>query len=224
MQNDRARHFTSFLAHGRRFLALTLAVLFAGPALAVDGVIEINQASAEAGVAPGDAPGLPVTLTLRGGYRLTGDLAVPTDTTGIVTQNDQLHIDRNGFSIVGGGGTSGVVSECIASFNASDGIVVNGGVVSQSHARENQGIGVFARCSTTVTHCNANCNGSHGIRAVGGPILGNGVWSNGGFGLVASSSTAYGDNSFLDNSGGPTQVSGGVSLGSNVCAGSTTGC
>ena len=48
------------------------------PALAVDGVIEINQARALAGgVTPGDTAGFPVSLNDSGSYRLTSDLVPP---------------------------------------------------------------------------------------------------------------------------------------------------
>ena len=58
--------------------ALTLASLglaFCAPALAVDGVIEINQARALAGgVTSGDTPGFPVIIDTAGSYTLTSDL------------------------------------------------------------------------------------------------------------------------------------------------------
>ncbi len=56
-------------------LYVLVILALAGPALAVDGVIEINQASALAGgVTPGDSPGFPIHLNNSGAYRLTGDL------------------------------------------------------------------------------------------------------------------------------------------------------
>src|SRR5271156_5439677 len=62
-----------------RLLAMAgaLTAWLAAPAWAVDGVIEINQASAKAGgVTPGDTPLFPVTLSQPGSYRLTGNLDV----------------------------------------------------------------------------------------------------------------------------------------------------
>ena len=67
---------------------ITACVLAAmsGSALAIDGVILIDQNKALAGnVTPGDAPGFPVTITLPGSYRLSSNLIVPNaDTTAIL--------------------------------------------------------------------------------------------------------------------------------------------
>ena len=56
-------------------IALLLLAL-AGPALAVDGVVEINQTCAvQTGCFSGDTAGYPVTITQPGSYRLTSNLA-----------------------------------------------------------------------------------------------------------------------------------------------------
>jgi hypothetical protein len=71
-----------------------------GTAFAVDGVVLIDQARALAGnVTPGDAPGFPVTLTLPGSYRLSGNLTVPVQVDGIVIQSSEITLDLNGFRI-----------------------------------------------------------------------------------------------------------------------------
>ena len=58
-------------------MGILLGLGLATPALAVDGVIEINQARAMAGgITAGDNPGFPVNLTESGSYRLTSDLTV----------------------------------------------------------------------------------------------------------------------------------------------------
>lgn len=110
-------------------LATLLVLLGATTAGAVDGVMEINQASAMAGVGLGDAPGFPVTLALRGSYRLTGELNVPPDTVGIALQGNQIHLDMNGYSIVGGGGPSGEGIVTLAA-NSRDHRVSNGTIRS----------------------------------------------------------------------------------------------
>lgn len=85
---------------GAAVLSLALLLVPAVPALAVDGVIEINQARALAGSGAGDAPGFPVTLSAAGSYRLTGNLEVDTlDTTAIAVDADDVSIDLNGFVI-----------------------------------------------------------------------------------------------------------------------------
>src|SRR5689334_9768577 len=70
---------------------------------AVDGVVLFNQASALAGnVTPGDAPGFPVTISVPGSYRLTGNIAL-TDLSANVIEitADNVTIDLNGFSLIG---------------------------------------------------------------------------------------------------------------------------
>ncbi len=93
----------------RHFLHRAFALLFAAaaPALASNGVIEINQAKALAGgVTTGDGPGFPVTLFVSGSYILTSDLDLATpgaapNTHAIVVNAGNVTIDLNGFSIFG---------------------------------------------------------------------------------------------------------------------------
>src|SRR5438270_1570559 len=70
---------------------------------AVDGVVLIDQNRALAGnVTPGDAPGFPVTISVPGSYRLSGNLMVPdAHTSAISITADHVTIDLNGFSIIG---------------------------------------------------------------------------------------------------------------------------
>ena len=61
-----------------RRLMLLLLFALATPALASDGVLEINQTCAvQTGCFPGDTAGFPVKITASGSYRLTGNLVVP---------------------------------------------------------------------------------------------------------------------------------------------------
>lgn len=85
------------------------------PLYAVDGVVLINQSTALAGnVTPGDAPGFPVTISVTGSYKLSGNLTVPdANTTAIQITADDVTIDLNGFSILGPTVCSGVpVTSC----------------------------------------------------------------------------------------------------------------
>jgi len=83
--------------------AFLLLTVLSVSAFAGDGVIEINQAAAAAGgVTPGDAAGLPVTLSESGSYRLTGNLALPDENTGgILITADHVTVDLGGFAIIG---------------------------------------------------------------------------------------------------------------------------
>ena len=69
-------------------------------ALAVDGIVLIDQAKAMAGNAtPGDAPGFPVSITISGNYRMSSNLTVPNaNTSAIVITANNVTIDMNGFS------------------------------------------------------------------------------------------------------------------------------
>ena len=95
--------------------SLVLLTLLAAPAFAVDGVVLINQSIALAGgVTPGDSPGFPVTISVSGSYRLSGNLVVPDgNTTAIMVAADNVTIDLNGFSIIGPNTCSGFpVNSC----------------------------------------------------------------------------------------------------------------
>jgi hypothetical protein len=96
-----------------RTAPVAAALTGAAPAVAVDGVVEINQAKAMAGgVTPGDTPGFPVTISVGGSYRLTSNLVIadsgqasPENLYGIVASLSAepvgVDIDLNGFSLVG---------------------------------------------------------------------------------------------------------------------------
>ena len=90
------------------FLTLALAL----PALAVDGVLEINQACAvSAGCFVGDSGGFPVTISSPGSYRLTSNLITRAPGDGIDVTTEQVEIDLNGFTIGCDGGAAGGTCE-----------------------------------------------------------------------------------------------------------------
>ncbi len=73
----------------------------APPALASDGVLEINHACATTtGCFAGDTAGYPVTITAAGSYRLTSNLIVPASTNGLELANG-VDVDLGGFEIAG---------------------------------------------------------------------------------------------------------------------------
>jgi hypothetical protein len=166
--------------------ALTLAMGFAGTAWAVDGVIEINQASVKA------AGGFPFTISQSGSYRLTGNLDLtdatalpggqtPQQTTAIAVTASDVTIDLNGFTIKGATSCSGGTCSPTGIGSGIDGsskgnvAVLNGtvrgmgsfGVILGRQSRvervrsvSNGGIGIRAEA---VINCTANLNGLAGI-------------------------------------------------------------
>ena len=186
---------------------LSIAVLLAaiGSALAVDGVIEINQARAMAGgVTPGDAPGFPVNISLPGSYRLTSNLDVsgepnPQNVTAISITPSEVTIDLNGFAILGPVVCLGTPTACSPSGGVGDGIagetairatVVNGSVRGMGN------YGVRLGPSARVEGVHASSNGGPGISVDDNSVVrGNTVDRNGGFaGLgLGSGDTASGN-------------------------------
>ena len=84
--------------------ALSLALtLLAAPALATDGVLEINQTCAEnTGCFAGDTASFPVTLSTPGSYRLTSNLSNGDENLRTIEVTaDNVTIDLNGFSVLG---------------------------------------------------------------------------------------------------------------------------
>jgi hypothetical protein len=89
-----------------RVLTASLIVIgSASAAWAVDGVVLIDQNRALAGgVTPGDTPGFPVTISVSGSYRLSGNLTVPNENTtaiDITITASTVTVDLNGFTILG---------------------------------------------------------------------------------------------------------------------------
>lgn len=207
-------------------LPLLLILGAAGPVLAVDGVIEINQASTGGGL----------NIDQPGSYRLTSDLQPPPGFDSIRITADHVTLDLNGFSIVGDPGSA--IADGI-SVTASDVEVRNGtihsfsrhGVFAPSFFHFVRVIGVRAMGNTfsgielqgvgnTVDGCTAMNNGQFGIRAEDGSIIMNSVArQNGLVGLVMDPTTGYRSNIVTENNGGNAlpQTAGGIQLGSNIC-------
>jgi hypothetical protein len=87
----------------RHLMLLLFLLTFATPALAVDGVLEINQTcGVQTGCFAGDTAGFPVTITAGGSYRLTSNLVISNkDIDGILVIANSVSLDLNGFEISG---------------------------------------------------------------------------------------------------------------------------
>jgi len=220
--------------------AIAVVLVLADRALAVDGVIEINQARAAAGnVTAGDAPGFPVLISAQGSYRLTSDLIVTPGQDGIDVTTSFVTIDLNGFNIVGGaggvtdgisiqGGTgvevrngnilgftrNGVFSNAGTNYVRATGIKAIGyGVIGI----DLQGVGGVIEGCTTL-------DGNTGMRVFDGRVVNSMARGNTSFALVLVGGSGYGGNVFNGNNGGNVnaQASGGFQLGTNICGGDTT--
>ena len=233
------------------FFAAVIVLGLAAAAGAVDGTIEINQATVLA------AGGFPYHINNPGSYRLTGDLSVPGGFDGIDISANYVTLDLNGFSIVGtAGGTSSVgVTSVNPGTTVENGTVTgfsyglhlnDNSIVKSVHADSNSSTGIFVGNNSVIEGSTANwnsvagiiCGGSgcaisgntvnakatsksfHGIEVTGsiGLILHNIVSESSSSGIVATDpTTGYGEN-VLNNNGSPP-ISGGTSMGNNVCSG-----
>lgn len=212
------------------------------------GVVEINQALADAGgVTPGDTPGFPVDIRESGSYRLTSDLTVnDVDTNAIQIFSPHVTLDLNGFAIVGPVDCSGTPVMCVPAGGRGIGIstaataqlpaVMNGSVtgmgsrgvslqngcrVENLRVKSNGDVGIRASGTCVVRGNVSWLNGSHGIDAGFGALIRENTLSfNGGYGLKGQSDTGYASNVFRSNNLGT--VLNGVDMGGNVCNGNIT--
>ena len=192
------------------------ATFVASSAHAVDGVIEINEASAAVGgITAGDTAGFPVTISEPGSYRLTSDLTVPNSNTGgILITASHVTVDLNGFTISGPGGTGtgdGVLSESpVTNVTVRNGSVRDMGDVGVrlfgdvSRAEDvtavgNGGIGIQLGVAGAAEDCVASGNGTIGIVVSRGVALGNIADDNGTDGIVAGAGSVVKNNSISRN-------------------------
>jgi len=82
---------------------LTILLAFAPAALAVDGIVLINQSTITNGLTGCPTGGhFPIIICQSGSYRLSGNLIMPdVNTTAIQINADNVTFDLNGFSILG---------------------------------------------------------------------------------------------------------------------------
>lgn len=157
------------------------------PAGAVDGVIEINQASALAGgITACDTPGFPVTICTPGAYRLTSNLDYPSTTANaIIAEAEDVSIDLNGMTVSGATtcttGANGWVTSC----SQQSGITAIVGsvrtVVAHGRIKGSGGTGIFALDASEfrdlqVTDCtNAGISAGNRSVLIDVEAIGNGI-------------------------------------------------
>ncbi|MFZ0929787.1 MAG: hypothetical protein WAN11_14365 [Syntrophobacteraceae bacterium] len=198
-------------------------MLLCGRVHAVDGVVLIDQARANAGgVTPGDTRGFPVTISRSGSYRLSSNLTVTkANTTCIEITSDDVTLDLNGFTISGPtvctpganksvscsptGNGIGVNAPTEANIAVTNGVVRGMGLdginlagtntrAENIQAYSNGGNGILSTIGTNNTSSN---NGRVGITIVNGS---NNTSSNNGGDGIDSSGTA--NNNVSNDNGG----------------------
>jgi hypothetical protein len=181
--------------------ALALPLL-AAPALAVDGVREINHTCATTtGCFTGDTMGYPVTITVPGSYRLTSNLTLADAyTDGIVVATADVGIDLNGFAITGvtNCSTTGIPTCSNTGTGrgiASSGPFVRGLSVRNGTVAKMGSVGIFVGEAGEVRGVHAIGNGSLVIVAqTKARILGCIVERNGGGGINVGTAALVADN------------------------------
>ena len=122
------------------FLFCATLLALAHTALAVDGIVLINQNTSVNGLPGCSHSGFPIIICQSGSYRLSGSLIVPdANTDGIDINSDNVTLDLNGFIISGpvtcNAPRNALVVVCSASGSGTginsgnDSITVSNGVV-----------------------------------------------------------------------------------------------
>jgi len=118
-------------------------------------------------------------------------------------------------------GNYSLVQGCTANNNGNDGIIVNGNgtLISGNAVNADSEFGISVTGNGIVISGNTVTGNAGGISDVGsgGLISGNTLYKNGGGIQTTDATTAYGGNVLDNNSLG--NVSGGKSLGNNLCSG-----
>lgn len=204
-------------------LVLLLSTL-ANDALAVDGVLEINQICAvQTGCFSGDTAGFPVTIVSPGGYRLTSNLGLPSSNTdAIVVSTSSVSIDLGGFEIAGTVTCSGTPLVCSPVSGTGSGVkravatnlgisVMNGSITGMgSH-------GVWLGGAAEVANLRVRWNAYRGIYAgAGSTVVGNTAYQNGETGIVADNGSTVSGNAAFENASEGIVASVGVTVVGNT--------
>ncbi len=189
------------------------AILAATPASAVDGVVLITQAKAQAGnVTPGDAAGFPVTIAAAGSYRLAGNLQVRSNRNGILVTAAEVSIDLNGFTIDGrDAALTGIVGN-------QRSLTVRNGTIRNF---KNSGISTVGAL-LIVEDMRISENDQNGIlNETNGfaRVIDNTIFSN-GFQGIACAQTCHVEGNIVSNNGAQSGSSG-IFMGSGTVLGNT---
>jgi len=166
---------------------ILLALCFAMPAFAVDGVVLINQATVTA------AGGFPYTITQQGSYKLSGNLTVSGATDGIDINTDNVSIDLNGFTISGPVvcSESGPASSITCTWSSANGIKSSSNNIAvRNGVIRGFGFGMsLLGNNNTVEEMAVSGNAQTGIVVYNGVVRRNTASHNGYLGIIAWDST-----------------------------------
>ena len=157
------------------------APMLSAPVMAADGEILINQAAVNAGgISPGDTAGFPATISRPGRYKLSGNLVVPANMTGIEVTTNDVTLDLNGFTIRGTANSSyyGIVANIDTSrLRVANGTItgfsITGIEASSFSVIDNMRLvandyGMRGKENTRITNSTIANNGSRGIECFPG--------------------------------------------------------
>jgi hypothetical protein len=197
---------------------LAMALFVPRPAGAVDGQVNINQATVMA------AGGFPYHITQPGSYKLAGNLIVPADKDAVEITADGVTLDLNGFSIIGPLTCTGQpVTSCAGSasgtgiYSTNNNIAVKNGTVTGMGLRgvdlegtnilveevraSQNGAGIYAGRGI-VRRCLASSNNYNGMVVVNGGILeGNVADFNGNTAYFPTNATVIGNEASQNHTG-----------------------
>jgi hypothetical protein len=109
-------------------IAILAFALIPTCAFAVDGVVLINQSTVIA------AGGFPYSISQPGSYKLSGNLAVPANISGILITVSNVTLDLNGFGIVSAPETALSFPAAVDTVGAITGITIRNGTITTSGA------------------------------------------------------------------------------------------
>jgi hypothetical protein len=186
------------------------------------GEVEIRPLCVSSGCFAGDTPAWPVQITQSGRYVLTGDLEVPSaNDDAIAVGASNVHIDLNGFSLIGPVVCSAGVVSCSRS---GSGVGILGTILGRGIVIENgviTGFGSdairFNAAPLTIQDVDLYSNGGDGVDAAsGGTFSRLDITANGGDGVRTSSDLAFTLDSRIVHNGG-------VGIGAGVCGNNLLG-
>lgn len=212
----------------RALLRALLLSLLTIPAMANDGVLEINQTCAvETGCFPGDSPGFPITITTSGSFLLTSNLSVGDPNVDGIVLSTTATLDLGGFELSGSAfGGSNDVGRGITGTGPTEGSFASASTIRNGIVRafKNRGIALSGATGIRVQEVTLESNLGGGIDAgQHAQLIANVVRNSGNFGIQLQTNSLMRDNVVFgttpgQNGGGDVvYLSGARDTGLNSC-------